>query len=156
MSRGKVCSICASPDRGQIDALMASGIRLKEIAAQIPGISPFALSRHKRNCLTPAPAPPTGNSVDAESQLALWIQRADDLYNASGAALDLRGQSAAIAAAFRAMEFQLKHQERLHEQAVRDLPRDSRLWTEDEAAKFLDWMDSIVRAADEKMNQRVV
>jgi len=37
------------------------------------------------------------------------------LYVSSGAALDLRGQRDAIAAAFRALEFRFKHEERLAE-----------------------------------------
>jgi hypothetical protein len=101
-----------------VNALLASGIKLKDIAAQILGLSPYALSRHKRNCLAVA-QPANG---DGESQLDLWIQRADDLYLASGAALDLRGQSAAITAAFRAMDFKWKHDERLQEQNERDNP----------------------------------
>jgi hypothetical protein len=118
VSRGKPCSICSSENVSQVNALLASGIRLKDIAAQIPGLSPYALSRHKRRCLAVAQS---ANS-DGKSQLALWIQRADDLYLASGAALDLRGQSAAITAAFRAMEFKWKHDERLQEQNERDNP----------------------------------
>ncbi len=146
MSRGKACSICTHPDRAQIDGLIAAGIKLKDIATQVAGVSAFALSRHRRNCLAVQSA--VAAEGDNESQLALWVQRANDLYIASGAALDLRGQSAAISAAFRAMEFRFKHQERLQEQAARDLPHDPALWTSEEAGKFLAWLDSIVAEAD--------
>jgi hypothetical protein len=144
MARGKACSICTGENVSQVNALIASGIKLKEIATHIPGLSVYALSRHKRNCRTPGSAAPIAESVDAEAQLKLWVQRADDLYNASGAALDLRGQSAAISAAFRAMEFRFKHQERMEEQVARDLPSDPEAWTGQEREKMRSYLDEII------------
>jgi hypothetical protein len=150
VSRGKPCTICTGENTAQVNSLIASGIKLKDIAAQT-GASPYALSRHKRNCLTPTATTPTGDGA-----LALWLQRADDLYNASGAALDLRGQAQAITTAFRALEIKRKHEEKTQEQEARELPTDTRLWTDDEGDKFRAWLDALICNANEKKTQGVV
>jgi hypothetical protein len=145
MSRGKPCTICASPDRAAIDGQLLAGVKQKAVAEQFPALSRFALSRHWRRCL--AAQPVVTAEVNDNSQLALWVQRASDLYVASGAALDLRGQSAAISAAFRAMEFRFKHQERMEEQVARDLPSDPGAWTGQEREKMRSYLDEIIHDA---------
>jgi hypothetical protein len=65
MSRGQKCSVCASENVSQVNSLIAAGLKLKDIAAQLPGLSSHALSRHKRNCLAVAP---TNSNGDLEEQ----------------------------------------------------------------------------------------
>jgi hypothetical protein len=149
MPRGKPCTVCSAPNRAQIDALIVAGAKLKDIATQLPELSPYALSRHKRRCLvTTQPANGDGNSLEA--QLALWTGRANELYLASTVNADARGQSQAIAVAFRSLEFALRASERMQEQKrdntghewnvnerdeafVRDLRSIDRLVSESEA-----------------------
>jgi hypothetical protein len=149
MSRGKPCTICTGENVSQVNALLASGIKQKDIAAQFPGMSAFAISRHKRNCLEVAP-PPTNSSADPlEQQIGLWLQRSEELYLAGGANLDLRSQGQAISSAFRALEFSRKNQDRTDEKiaANRALPTDGSALTPEEAAKMRDYLDSIIEAA---------
>ena len=146
MSRGHKCSICSDQNHGQIYALIASGVKLKAVLEQIPGLSPFALSRHKRNCLGPSPAI-NGAGDSLESQLAMWQQKALDLYVASGAALDLRGQASAIAAGIRGLQFQVKNREKLAEQTTRDLPSNGSDFSESDALKFRSYCDVMIATA---------
>ena len=149
MSRGKPCTICEHPERMAIDALLATGEKLKAVAGQFAGTSIHAITRHRRKCLgisaTGTPSSSDGDSL--QEKCSLWLQRADSLYVSSGAALDLRGQRDAIAAAFRALEFRFKHEERLAEKELRDLPLDALAWSEEEGAKFRAYCDSIVAEA---------
>jgi hypothetical protein len=145
MSRGQKCSICSGENVGQINALLASGIKLKDIAAQVPGLSPYALSRHKRNCLQVVPPATNGTGDALEAQIDIWLRRSEELYLAGGASLDLRAQAQSISNAFRALEFARKNQERIEEKAVRDLPPSANNWTEEESGKMIAFLDSIIR-----------
>lgn len=90
------CKICRNPHLGAVDSLLASGLKLKDIAAQLHGISIYSLSRHRRNCLTTSPEVSGG-----AEELAKWMQRADDLYLIAGSNADVRGQLGALTAAFK-------------------------------------------------------
>jgi hypothetical protein len=126
-----------------------TGMKHAEIARQFRGISVSMISRHGRKCLgisaTGALAATDGDSL--QEKCSLWLQRADSLYVASGAALDLRGQRDAIAAAFRALEFRFKHEERLAEKELRDLPSDPNHWTEDEGVRMRSYLDKTISDA---------
>ena len=148
MSRGKTCTICAHPERPAIDALLSVGTKLKDVAAQFVDTSVHAITRHRRKCLGISATGARATDGDSlQEKCSLWLQRADSLYVSSGAALDLRGQRDAIAAAFRALEFRFKHEERLAEKELHDLPLDALAWSEEEGAKFRAYCDSIVAEA---------
>lgn len=103
MSRPRKCKICCAPDlavTGQINALLESGVKLKVIAEQVPGFSVYQLSRHRRNCLTPKPAP---ESDAASTAMEKWLDRADALYLTAGVQGDVRSQVAALSAAVRSI-----------------------------------------------------
>jgi|ERR1700722_9714775 len=127
--------------RAQIDALLAAGVSLKDIVQQVPDLNLSALRRYRKKlALLP---PPDDESL--ESQLAKWTGRANDLYIASAATLDLRGQAAAVGAGFRALEFALRNQKTVQEQAARDLPLllDGEFSSED-SARFVAFCDSVI------------
>jgi hypothetical protein len=110
VSRGQKCTICTDTNRGQIEALIMAGVKLKDIAQQLPGLSKFALSRHRRNCLVSDVVEPTSASL--ESQVNTWMARCEELYVAGAATLDLRSQASAIQQGFRCLEASRKAQER--------------------------------------------
>jgi hypothetical protein len=144
------CKVCASPPDllGMINAMLASGTKLKDIAAQVAGISPYSLSRHRNNCL----AQPSITDVDSDSlerQAQEWAQRSADLYHASQASLDLRSQASAIAGGVRTLEVRLRHREKLQEEPVRELPDDCHQWTEEQAAQFRDYIDHVIAKAEQ-------
>ena len=149
MSRGNKCSICTGENVAQINAMLESGLKLKDVALQVPGLSLYALSRHKRNCLEVAPAITNGSADPLEQQIGVWLQRSEELWLAGGASLDLRSQGQAISSAFRALEFARKNQERMEEKATaaRDLPTDISKWTPEEAHKHLEFMDWMIAEA---------
>jgi hypothetical protein len=129
------------PNKSQIDALLAAGVSLKEIVQQVPDLNLSALRRYRKSLQ--ALAPPDDPSL--EGQLALWTGRADALYIASAATLDLRGQAAAVGAGFRALEFALRNQKTVQEQAAKDLPLplDGEFSPED-SARFVAFCDSVI------------
>jgi hypothetical protein len=137
--------IDAHPNKSQIDALLAAGVPLKEICSQIPDISVAALRRYRKKLTL---LPPDDTSL--ETQLALWTQRANDLYIASGAQLDLRGQSQAVAAGFRALEFSLRNREKLADQAAREQPLDGQTFTPEESSRFVKYIDSVLEATENR------
>jgi hypothetical protein len=149
VSRGKPCTICQHTARPAIDALLTTGQKLKAVAAQFPNLSIHSLTRHRKNCLGLF-ATGEAATTDADSlqeKCKLWLERADSLFVASGAALDLRGQRDAIAAAFRALEFRFKHEERLAEQQLRELPDDPSQFSEEEALRMVAYLDGAVAKA---------
>jgi hypothetical protein len=135
MSRGRVCSICASREKPSIDGQLLAGVRLKDIATSM-GLSAYSLSRHRRNCLT---APLARNNDDSQ-EIARWLLRAEEIYQASTINGDVRGMVASLTAALRSLEVRAKAKEREREQVSRDLP-DVNGWTGEEAARFRAWMD---------------
>ena len=105
------CSICAHLDVAAINSALFSGVFKKSIAQQF-GVSPHAISRHSRNCLVvPAPAPESSDGA-LEVQAARWLRRADDIYAASTANGDVRGQVQSLTAAFRGLELQHRAEQR--------------------------------------------
>jgi hypothetical protein len=135
MTRGRVCSICTSSERSSIDGQLLAGLRLKDVAASM-GLSAYSLSRHRRNCLT---APFARNNDDSQ-EIARWLLRAEEIYQASTINGDVRGMVASLTAALRSLEVRAKAKEREREQVSRDLP-DVNGWTGEEAARFRAWMD---------------
>jgi hypothetical protein len=134
------------PSKMQIDALLAAGVALKDILAQVPDLTLSALRRYRKNQnLLPPPDP------SLEGQLGLWTKRADDLYTASAATLDLRGQASAVAAGFRALEFALRNQKTVQEQAAKDLPLplDGEFSPED-SARFIAFCDSVIESTTKR------
>ena len=148
MTRGNKCSVCASENLAQIDAYLQAGCKQKDIAAQFPGLSPFAISRHKRNCIA-TPAATQGSPDALEQQIGTWLARSEALWNSGAANLDSKAQIAAISTAMRALEFASKNQTRVEEKiaASRVLPTDGSALTADECQKFGLYMDSLVEAA---------
>jgi hypothetical protein len=148
--KGRQCSVCKHENLAQINAYLQAGCNLKEITTQIPGLSQYSLSRHKRNCLEAAPSTTSGSADPLEGQIGLWLQRSEELYLAGGANLDLRSQGQAISSAFRALEFSRKHQDRVEEKiaASRALPTDgSSSLSSEEAARMREYLDSIISEA---------
>jgi hypothetical protein len=142
VSRRK-CSVCASENITQINALMEAGLKLKSLATQFPGTSPYALSRHRRNCLEPAPADasPTGGIL-AEAER--WMARADSQYlTASGVDGDTKSALQACQIAFRGIETRLRAQEREDE----DEPE-----TGDNAPITVAQLDAIIASVETKSN----
>jgi hypothetical protein len=150
MSKGRVCSICTHTDRGQIDGLLAASVRLKDIAAQIPGLSPYALSRHKRNCLATATASPTGDNASLEAQISVWLQRSEDLYHAGAINLDLRSQAQALTSALRCLEVTRKNQERAQAEEEKEVA------TGPDAVLTIAAMDRIIAQADADPRRRPI
>jgi hypothetical protein len=114
MSKGRTCTICTGENVAQVNALLAANVRLKDIASQT-GVSKFALSRHRRNCLAPVSALQTGEIASLENQLDTWMARCEELWNAGAATLDLKSQGQALQQAFRCLEVARKNQERAAE-----------------------------------------
>jgi hypothetical protein len=147
MAHGRSCSICADPNRGQVDALIASGARLKDVAANT-GLSAYSLSRHRRNCLAAAPS---ATNDDDSQEVARWLGRAEQIFQASTINGDVRGMVASLTAALRSLEVRAKAKEREREQVSRDLPTTGSALTPDMAVKMGDYLDSLIEAAS-KMN----
>lgn len=136
------CTICAHSDRVRIDSGLQAGLKISEVAAQF-SVSKDALRRHRIKCLAGSLKP---KDDSLESQIRVWLARANDLFAVSGADRDLRGQATAITQALRALEFLALHQNELNEEK-RQLPHDPQLWTEDEAEKFRAYLDWCVAKA---------
>jgi hypothetical protein len=134
------CRVCSSENLVLVNSLLAANVKHAEIAAQVPEISKYSISRHSRKCL----APVASVSDDSpEAQIALWRQRADDLYVNSGAALDLRGQATAIATGLRALQCDLKHRADSHAETAAE-GNDGRV--------TIEYLDQCVRAVLKKAN----
>jgi hypothetical protein len=136
-------------ERPAIDALLTTGAKLKGVAAQFPEVSIHALTRHRRKCLglsATGVLAPIDDPESLQSKISLWLQRADDLYVNSGANMDLRGQRDAIAAAFRALEFRFKHEERLAERE-REVLGNLNQWTEEECTRLRSYLDKAISDA---------
>jgi hypothetical protein len=129
----RVCSICANPGHETIDAQLQAGVFQKTIAASC-GVSPYALSRHRRNC--PNPPAPSDTSTSVESQITLWRERANLCWEQSLADQDIRGQVQACQTGLRALEIARRQEQREVEvtaQAADDGPIDVALldrWTQ--------------------------
>jgi hypothetical protein len=108
VSRGRQGSIENHPNKAQIDALLATEIPLKDIAAQIPDLSVHALSRYKRKNLLPPVANGTGDSLEA--QAAMWRERADHLWHQATIDQDSRAMAQAVAAGLRSVELQARQE----------------------------------------------
>lgn len=134
------CAVCQNPARQQIDSSIMAGLSFNEIGRTF-SVSRFSVQRHKRNCLNAAREPES-----LQGQLNLWLKRANELFLTSGASADARGQAQALTAAFRGLEFALKHQE-IESQKARDLPSATAEWTNEEADKFRAYLDSIIMDA---------
>jgi hypothetical protein len=96
----RVCSICANPGHATIDAQLQAGVFQKTIAASF-SVSPFALSRHRHNCLKPPAASDTG---DSRAEISKWLSRAEDQYLLATANDDQRGAVQSLVAGLRACE----------------------------------------------------
>jgi hypothetical protein len=131
----KRCKACSHESAGAINAAIESGVKLAAVAKQF-GISKYVASRHSRICMGALAKPES-----LETQLETWMRRANDLFLTSGAALDARGQSQALIAGLRALEFSLKHRE-LEAAKVRDLPMDAREFTPEEGQRFWKFLDA--------------
>ncbi len=144
MSRGKPCTICTHGERPAIDAAIESGMKHAEISRQFPGISVSMISRHGRRCLGVSVVGTPAAELTLEQQVAKWTERADALYLASAASLDLRSQSNAIAAAFRAMELSFRQREKT------ETKEQERMQSADGAAAPLTItrLDQLVRKAE--------
>ena len=116
MSRAE-CSICFHSEAAAINAAVEAGVHQKTIAEQF-SVSKFALSRHKKNCLAPAP---TGSETTGD-QLEKWLRRADDLYLAAGANGDVRSQVSALSAAVRSLQAAQRHESKRQEQSEKQNP----------------------------------
>lgn len=141
MPRGKTCTICASPDRPTIDGQLLAGVKQKTVAEQFPELSRFALSRHWRSCVS---RPGMNGQGD---ELALWILRAEEIFNSATVNGDVRGQVGALGAALKSLEMRAKTKERERESASRDLPASPESWTEEEAQKMRDYLDAALMNA---------
>ncbi len=115
MKRGTRCSVCASTDRVQIDALLTAGLRQNEVARQFPTVSKYAVSRHSRTCVAP-PVLQNLHSDAGAAEIALWMERADATYQSATCAGDTRSAVASLSAAFRGLQFKLKQAEKQKEQ----------------------------------------
>ena len=135
---GRPCSACVSPLSAQINMQIATGATSKAIAAST-GVSPSAISRHRRVCLQPAVL------TDAE-QLRLLVDRSEELWTVAATHGDVRAMAQSLASSLRALEFRFRHsaEQEAQAQSARDLPPDTKLWTEAEAAKFRAYLDHIV------------
>ena len=109
------CSICAHADAVAINAALESGVSQLTIASQFFA-SKYALSRHRRNCLSSVPVVTATGST--WGQLDRWLNRADELYLAAGANGDVRSQVAALSAAVRSLQAEMKREEKRQEQAA--------------------------------------
>jgi hypothetical protein len=145
MTRGKPSVIENHPSKAQIDALLAAGTPLQDVAREFPDVSVHSLSRYRRRSQRVTAA--SGDSL--ENQIAVWLQRSEELYQASAASLDFRAQGQAIAGALRTLEIAHKNQNRMEEKAMaaRDLPTDGSPISAEEAAKFGDYMDFVIAEA---------
>jgi hypothetical protein len=109
------CSICASPQRQQVDERLCTGVTAKAVADELH-LNPDKVRRHKRVCLQP-------QVLSETEQLSMWADRANEAYLMSGANADVRSMCAALAAGLRTLEMSFKRKEELEKtQSVRDLP----------------------------------
>jgi hypothetical protein len=143
------CSICASADVDTINAQLLAGVNQKSVAEQFSGTSRFAISRHWRNCLAPAPAP-TGTG-DSREEVAKWLRRADDQYLLASANSDQRGAVASLVAGLRAAESLTRCEEREAE-AAPDAEGDGKLSVE-VMDRVVAWWDRVQAENDEKSTQ---
>jgi hypothetical protein len=137
MSRGHKCSICArTADVEAINAQLRAGLFQNDIAQQFQ-VSRFVVSRHARKCLTAAVAPiPESNAATLEAQAAVWLARADAIYELATATQDIRGQVQAVTSAFRGLE--LQHRAEKTETTAADAPSTGEVVT-------IEKMDEIIR-----------
>jgi hypothetical protein len=103
----KPCSICTHPSADDIEAALDCGSNQKDIAAQFD-ISKFALSRHVRH------SKPVGKH-DSLAEVSRWLTRANDQYLLATANEDARGAVAALVAGLRAVESNIRNEERAEE-----------------------------------------
>jgi hypothetical protein len=117
------CQVCIHAQRSAVDAALLDGQQLKPLAAEY-GISVSSLSRHKTRHLFAA-TPAANCDLDSlESQAALWLSRADDIYSQSAISGDVRGQAQALTGAFRGLELKARQFERDAERAAQNCPDD--------------------------------
>ena len=121
---------------------------LRSLAPAIlrPKLSVAPLIAEPWRVLVRPPADADGDSL--EQQLAVWTERADQMWLSSSALLDSKGQLASISAAIRGLQFSIKNRDRMQE-VERELPSDSRQWTEKEGAAFRAWADDVVGSCRE-------
>jgi hypothetical protein len=132
------CSICASPQRQQVDERLCTGVTAKAVADELH-LNPDKVRRHKRVCLQP-------QVLSETEQLSMWADRANEAYLMSGANADVRSMCAALAAGLRTLEMSFKRKEELQQQQeARDLPADPKNWTEAEHARHQAYCDYVLR-----------
>lgn len=77
-----VCKVCKHPERATIDSARARGVPYRKIAAQVGGVSPAAVDRHKRHL------PSTmvqARNVEAVTQATNLLSRIETLLRESEA-----------------------------------------------------------------------
>jgi hypothetical protein len=104
-----------------------------------------------RRCLA-IPAPETGTGETLEVQATRWLQRADDIYAASTANGDVRGQVQSLTAAFRGLE--LQHRSEQREAAAPESDGDA--MTLQEIDKILAKWDRVAKSTDERTSQLAI
>ena len=133
------CACCVSPRRSEIDAQIAAGVTSKAVAALV-GLSPSQISRHKRKCLAVHP-------LSEADQIALWSQRAEDLWALSSQNGDQRAMVAALQTGLKSLQFQIE-QGAVVQQAAQDVPplsHSPRDWSEQERARVVEYLDWLHR-----------
>ena len=113
MSRGAKCTICEHPERLAIDALLATGEKLKVVAEQFTGTSVHAVTRHRRKCLGLSATGVPAENLSLEQKTAIWLERSESLWHSAGASLDTKSQAAAVASALRTLELSFRQREKL-------------------------------------------
>jgi hypothetical protein len=101
------CSICAHASSAAIDDLLVAGANQKDVAVQF-SVSRFAVSRHVRHSV-PAPE---GSLNTSRDEIGKWLRRADDQYLLATVDSDQRGAISALVGGLRAIEAQIRNDER--------------------------------------------
>ena len=102
------CSVCARADVvQQIDSLLNCGESMTAVSKQF-GISRFSLARHLRHRAAETEPPVSA----AQLEISKWLSRAEDEYAKAAQDNDTKSAIAAIASGLRAVETQLRTEER--------------------------------------------
>jgi hypothetical protein len=70
------CSVCQSPQRGAVEAMLADGVSVRKTAARFPGLSTSAIYRH---CNHPWHNPNVSSRPHPESNIATYADYVADL-----------------------------------------------------------------------------
>ena len=143
-ARGKQCSICASPDLSlKCDGLLASGLSLIEIAAQL-GVSKYTVSRHGRHSMLKL------SDTEAEklpaNRLDQLYDRCESLYSALAGNGDVKAAADVLKVQTRLAESAVAREERKQ----RDASTDD---NEKNAAVVRDWCDKLIKVVDENQQK---